>query len=130
MSRNSWTVYILQSGGSYVSDGAIYRPNDNTSIDFTSTQQKVGLADGSQAFINSEIKYVKEPISFTWLEIPESDSFRSQIENYVKNQDYLKITTHLGEVIKGRFVNVRRIWLVGTEDTYDLNASFDIIELT
>lgn len=130
MARTTWSVSILQSGGSYLADGGIYRPNDNTSIDLTTTQLKVPLADGSNAFITSETKYQKESIAFVWLQIDESDTFRSKIENYIKNQDYLKITTHLGEVYKGRFTYVRRIWLLGVEDTYDLQAGFDQIELT
>ncbi len=124
MARSTWTIEEW-NGSSWVSDGTIYRPNQNADITVTSNQKKMPLADGSNAYVLPEILYSKEPITFFYLEIPETDTFRSKLENYVINQDYVRITTHLGETYTGRFLYAKRVWLTGTTDTYDLEVSFE-----
>ena len=126
--RQSWNVEILESGNQYNADGSIYRTNEPLEIQLQSTQSKINLADGSQAFVAPEEKFIRQILIFTWLEIPETDAFRSKLENYVQNQDYIRITTHLGEQLTGRFISVNRVWLTGVVDTYDLRATFDRIE--
>ncbi len=126
MARNTWN--IEKKNGSYANDGTIYRPNDDVSVDLMSTQNKSRLANGSNVFVTPETKVSKQPLSFVWLEIPQSDSFRTKIEAYVTNGDYLRITTHLSETFIGRFINVQRVWLSGKEDTYDLQAAFERME--
>jgi hypothetical protein len=127
MARSSWTIEKLV-GISYVSDGSIYRPNESVTFEMTATQKRVALANGDSAFVTPETKYVKEPLTFTWLLIPESDGLKSKIENYVINQDYLRITNHLGEYYIGRFTQVRKLFLVGEEDTYEIEATFERME--
>lgn len=127
MPRGTWAIE-KKTAGVYGSDGTIYRPNENLSVDLTSNQVKNKLADGSNCFITPEIKYVKEPLSFVWLAVDYSDSFRSKLENYVINQDYLRITTHQSETLIGRFIFVRRVWLSGETEMVDLEAGFERIE--
>jgi hypothetical protein len=103
----------------------MYRPNENTTISLVSTQVKVKLADGSNAFYNPETKYVKEPITMTWLDIPNSNSFRTRLENYVINGTVLRITTHLSEQFIGNFISVNRVWLTAETDAFDLQAVFE-----
>lgn len=128
MARNTWDVEVRQSGTTFVSDGTIYRPNDILNVDLNTTANIIVLADGSRAFVTPENKFLRQTIRFIWLEIPNSDSLRTQVENYVINQDYLRITTHLSEQLTGRFTFVRRIWLRGVDDTYDIEAGYDRVE--
>lgn len=125
--RGTWNIE-KKSGVSYVSDGTIYRPNENLSVDLTSTQTKIQLADGSNAFVIPEIAYNKDPLRFVWLSIEQSDTFRTKIENYIINSDYLRITTHLSETLIGKFTYIRRVWLTGEADVYDLEAGFERME--
>ena len=125
MARNTWQ--IEKKNGTWANDGTIYRPNTDTDIGAVSTQIKLKLADGDQGFIMPSTKYIKNPISFEWLNIEESDSFRAKIEAYITNGDYLRITTHLSETFTGRFISVKRVWISGIEDAYDLEANFEIM---
>lgn len=127
MSRSTWTVEKWVSSA-WVSDGSIYRPNENLSYDLTSNQTKVKLADGSNAFILPETAYNKEPMTFTWIEIPNTDGLKTKINNYVINQDYLKITDHLFEDLIGRFITIRAVLISGVENTYDIEAIFERME--
>ena len=122
--RTSWTVESW-NGSSWDSATSIYRPNEPLSIDLTANQQKLILADGSQAFVSPENKIVRDPLRFIWLEIEADDSFVNTILGYVNNQNYLRITTHLSEQLIGRFISIRRIHLSGVEDTYDFESAFD-----
>jgi len=123
MDRGTWAV-TYWTGSTWASDGTIYRPNENVSVDLRSTQQKVNMADGSYGFFTPETKYTNEDMVFQFLEILESDTFRSKLENYIKNATYLKITTHLGEDLIGKFISCKRVWLKGVEDTYDIEVAF------
>lgn len=123
MARGTWTVQKW-NGNAWVADTPIYRPNSNTDITYTSTQQKIRLADGTNAFITPETVYDKEDITFEYLEIDPDDSFYTRIINYIKNGTYLTLTTHLNESIIGKFVSIKRVWLLGIEDTFDFQAVF------
>ena len=122
--RGTWAVEKLVSG-SYVSDSTIYRPNENFSLAVSSNQAKMKLADGSWAYVSPETKYSSEPFTFRWLEILETDTFETKIEDYVKNQNFLRITDHLSNTYTGTFIISRRVWIVGTVDTFDIEAVFD-----
>jgi len=126
MSRSSWNIYELESGDTWALTDTIYRPNENTTMPILSTQQKVQLADGSYGFMSPETKYVREPIEFIWTYV--DDTFKTKIENYVKNATYIKIVDHNSAEYIGRFISVQRIWLTGVDDTYDFSAVFEIME--
>lgn len=127
MGRNTWNMEKW-NGATFVSETAMYRPNENISIDRTSTQVKTRLADGSNGFFIPETKYIKEPITMQFLGIASSDSFRTRLENYVQNNDYLRITDHLGSTYTGSFVSVKRVWLTGiSPDEVDLEAVFEVM---
>jgi len=128
--RQSWSIYIEASGDQWDADGTIYRPNDDLDINVISTQTKTKLADGSNAFVNPETKSVKEPIRLLWLELTDSDynNLRAKIQAYIDAGTKVKIVDHNSDEYIGRFLNVRRIWLVGIEDTEDLEAVFERME--
>jgi len=128
VSRNSWTIEDKTSG-SWVADGTIYRPNEDTSLSLVSTQTKINLANGSQAFVTPSTKYNLQPVVFRWLNIPDTDAFVNKIKNYVINQTYVRITDHNSDTYIGRFINLERLWLSGQDpDTYDLEAEFERME--
>ena len=126
MARNSWNIEIW-NGSTWVSDSTIYRPNENLNIEITGTQSKVSLANGDNAFFTPETKYVPQDLVFQWFEIYPSDSFITKIRTYVQNGSYLKITDHLGNIFYGKFMNLRRVWLKGVEDTFDLESTFQVM---
>jgi len=128
MARTTWTVENWNGSG-YDADGTIYTPNESQSDDLTSTQTKLGLANGSQTFMLPATKYNKEALRFVWLEIPESDiAFKNKISNYVINANYLRITDPLSNTYIGRFVYIRRIWILGVDNTWDIEAGFERME--
>jgi hypothetical protein len=123
MARNTWQIEKW-NGAIWISDGTIYRPNANVDLDFSSTQSKVKLANGGNAFITPETLYNTEDITFEFLELEPTDSFYTQIIDYIKNQDYLRITTHLNETLTGKFTTIKRVWLSGVDDTFDFQVTF------
>lgn len=127
MSRGTWAVE-KEVAAVWTSDGTIYRPNESMTFDYVSTQTKISLADGSRAFMIPETRYNKEPLKFTWLEIPNTDSLKNKIQNYIINADYLRITTHLGDQLTGRFVTMSRVWLTNVTDTYDIACTFELMD--
>jgi hypothetical protein len=121
-----WTVDIYSSGSTWVPDTPIRVPNDNLTLGVTSTQAKLILADGSNSFVNPEVKYTKDVLNFIWME--DDGTLKTQIEDYIKNGDYLRITTHTSEEFIGRFLTVSNVWLKGVDDTYDVSATFERME--
>jgi hypothetical protein len=121
-----WDIYLENSLGTWDDDGTIPRPNDDLQTELTSTQQKIRLADGSNAFIQPEIKRVKEPITMFWADT--SSSLRSKIETYMLNGDKVKIVTHTAEEFIGRFVGLKRVWFSGIDDSYDIQVNFERTE--
>jgi len=125
-SRGTWNL-DKWSGSQWVAETAMYRPNENLSIDRLSTQTKVVLADGSVSFITPETKFAREPLTMQFLLIDNSDGFWGRMEDYVENNDYLRITDHLGNFITGKFISIKRVWLAGVDDQYDLEIVFEVI---
>ena len=123
--RTNWSVEKWITNA-WVADGTIYKSNQNLGVDIVATQSKVQMTDGSYAFFTPETVYNKEPLTFQWLEIAPSDAFVTKISNYVKNGNYLRLTDSLGETYTGKFIALRRVWLLGIEDTWDLEGTFEV----
>ena len=123
--RGTWTI-AKYTGGTWVDDGTIYRPNEDFAIDIVSTQAKLRLANGSNAFVTPETFYIRDPLTFTWLELVYNDALIAKVENYIKNHDYLKITDHLGDTYIGRFINLHQVWISGQADSFDLQGIFEV----
>lgn len=121
MARSNWNIYIYNDG--WVSDGTIYRPNDTLRLGISSTQQKIQLADGDNAFVTPENKYNEDDFTLVWYE--DDGTVKNKIETYVKNNSKLKIVDHLGNEYIGRFVSIRVNWIKGiSPDRYDIEADF------
>lgn len=130
MAKSNWTVSSW-NGSIWVADGNIYAPNEAFEDMLVSTQNKIPLADGDFGFVLPSTKYHEEPVKFIWLEIPYSDvAFKTKISNYVINATYLKITDSLSSTYIGRFTYLRRIWLLGVANTWDLEAGFERMSTT
>lgn len=123
MARNSWNVKMWD-GTDWIDDGSIYRPNSNTSLGTQSTQSKVPLANGSVAFFTPETPYNNDDVVFEFLEIYPTDAFYTKISDYVTTGTCVQITTHLAEVFAGKFTSLRRVWLIGVTDVFDLEVTF------
>lgn len=125
MSRNSWNVFVLESGNVWTLDSSIFVPNNTEGLDFeeVSTQIETTMIDGSKGYVTPENKYSKLPLNFSWYQVTQS--FCEQVRNYQRNGDSLKIVTGIsGRDFIGRFTSVRPMWLTGHEDLYDLEAVF------
>ena len=123
MARNSWSVY-KKVGDLWISDGTLYRPNDNLSLQKLSVQTRVQLADGSKAFVTSHALYVNEPLVFQWYY--EDGTTKTKIEAYITNQNDLKLVDQNSVEYIGRFISSGANLMVGTAtDTYDLQATFE-----
>jgi len=122
--RTHWAVDVW-TGGAWVATGYIYAPNESFTIGHSATQGKVKLADGGNGYINPEVAYVREQLTFQWLEIANTDAFKSQVENYVKNQTILRLTDSLGNQYSGTFVKIDRVWLLAEANFYDIAAVFE-----
>ncbi len=124
MARQNWNVSTWD-GSAWNADGTIYRTNSDLELGRTSNQVKVRLADGTEGRITPNTKFVRDPTNFTWLEIDFSDGLKTKIQGYITNHTKIKIVTQKSEEIIGYFLNIRRVWISGVEDTEDLEASFD-----
>ena len=127
MSISYWDIYLWQSGDTYTNDGTVPRPNQDIETTIISTQSKVRLTNGSNAFISPETKRVKEMFSIFWAET--TSALRTKIITYMENGDKVKIITHTAEEFIGRFVEMKRVWFTGmSPDSYDINVSFEQTE--
>lgn len=128
MARGSWSIYTLNSDGStWDADGTIYVPNDDLTTEIISTQQKISLANGSNAFVTPSTKKLKQPITFFWADT--TSAFRTQIENYMNNGDTIKIVTDTSENFIGRFISMQRVWLSGIDpDSFDVSVVLEQTE--
>lgn len=122
MARTYWDVYY-DIGAGWVADGTLPRPNDTLTYNYSSTQTTVQLADGSKAYISPETKSNKETITFVWYW--DDGTYKTKIENYINNNTYLRIVTHVPVHLVGRFTSLRASHVVGLDDSYDLEATFE-----
>lgn len=128
MSRNSWSVYSLESGDVWVLTDSIYVPNNTSGLVFeeVSTQSETVLLDGSKGYVTPETKYTKQPLTFEWYEV--SLDFVEQIRDLQRANESLKIVTGVsGRDFIGRFTSVRPTWLTGQEALYDLECTFTLM---
>jgi len=120
---NTWSIYYEDSNGDWIADTAIPRPNDDMSTNLLSTQQKVKLADGSNAFITPETKSEKE--TFDMFFANASSTFRTQITDYITSGTRVKIVTHNSETYIGYFLGMTRVWFAGiSPDEFDITLTF------
>ncbi len=120
---NNQNISLLESGNTYTDDGTIPRPNQQLESKRSSTIQKVQVADGSNAYVTPETKFLRQP--FTMFFADTTTAFRTKIENYITNGDTVRITTHNGETFTGKFVDMSRIWLTGVDDEFDVQVTFE-----
>jgi len=125
MSRNTWNIYIQESGGSWTADGTIYVPNDVLEDETLSTHRKVVLADGSTSFVNLETKITKSDITFSWYNLDNTDSLISKLETYLADNSTIKIVNHLNEAYIGKIRNLRKTHPIGIEGVIDLEMTLE-----
>lgn len=122
MSRSYWNVYV-KTTGSWVADGFIARPNDDTVLGKKSNMTVVPLVDGEEAYVTPATKSLKQPINFVWME--DDGTIKTKIEDYVDNCTPVKIIDHNSVAYVGKFISSDSKWLVGVNpDTYDIQATF------
>lgn len=124
MARTQWNVDILV-GSNFVFDGTIHAPNADFEVPRESTQTRSQLADGSDAFVFPETKSNKRPIKFIWEDVDKT--FVDQIDGYIENGDFLRITDHNAVEYFGRFIMHRPVWITGRVDSYDIEVTFEQI---
>jgi len=123
MARNTWSV-DKKVGIYWISDGTIYRPNEDLSLQKTSTQGRVQLADGSKSFVTTPALYVNQPLVFQWYY--EDGTTKTKVDGYITNQNDLKLTDQNGATYIGRFISLEANLMPGlAPDTYDLKATFE-----
>lgn len=129
MSRNTWSIYTLESGNVWTLDSSgIYVPNNVEGLSFeeVSTQVETQLVDGSKAYVTPETLYAKQPLIFNWFQV--TLSFVEQIRDYQRNGESLKIVTGIsGRDFIGRFTSVNPTWITGQSGLYDLDATFTLM---
>lgn len=124
MSKSTWVIELMDSSGTYVNDGTIYVTNQDIEEKIISTQQKIVLANASKAFVGFEHKKQFETLDLFWGDV--DSSFITKIENYVANNDNVRIITSQGTVFQGHFIAYQKTWIVGTDPVeYDVIASFE-----
>ena len=124
---STWNVYVQSSGEVWTLDGTISRPQESMEMERVSTQQQSILITGDTSFMTPETKTLLSPVTFVWYE--QAEALKTQLEEYMTSNDYIKITTHIAKTFIGRFTSVRPMWLTGRDgDFYDIFATFTIGE--
>jgi hypothetical protein len=125
---SNWNIYKWNTSTlEWDSDSTIPRPNDVLPLERIHNQIRVQLAEGDNAYVTPEIKFLKQPVQLTWLF--QDESLVTKLEGYYTNNDYLKIVTHVsGREWEGRFASFAPTWLIGTDgDKYDITGTFEIM---
>lgn len=127
-STSDWNLYTWNTGTlQWDNEGTLIRPNEALTEETISNQQRTILANGDDAYMTPETYYTINAITFTWY--LQSSTLKTQIETFIKNHEYIKITTHTSTVYIGRFLSIRPTWLTGqSPDKYDLECIFEIQE--
>ena len=126
MARTTWQIYKKITGVWTLEGSGLYRPNDDLNIQKTSTQQKVVLANGSNAYVTPTTKYLDQILRFIWYW--DDGTIKAQVEGYINNQNDLKIIDHDSNVYVGRFISINSVQFIGEDpDKYDITAEFEIM---
>jgi len=127
MGRGTWAVEKKISG-TWTGDGSLYRPNDSYSLPKLSTQTKVDLAEGDNAYVTPSTKYLDQPMSFAWYY--DDGTTKTKIDTYMDNQNDIKITDDLGNEFVGRFTSITPTRLLGqSTEKYDIRVIFTIMPI-
>jgi hypothetical protein len=117
-----WSVYVYEeSGGQWIFDNFINRPNADMETQENSTMQVVGLADGSQGFITPETKYLKQPFQLYFANT--TSAFRTLVQGYQRNGTKIKLITHNSEEYVVKITNISRVYFSGRASWYDINLT-------
>lgn len=130
MARTLWTLYYMDSSGSWIAiaDG-LPRPNDMLAIPQLSNRTGVKLANGAKAYITPETTFIYDKLNLIWMW--DDGTIKDQIEGYIVNNDKYKIVDHNNTEYVGYFLSCNSSWQVGVDgDYYNLEASFDIVSVT
>lgn len=128
MSRSYWNVYVKNVSDEWVLDEQLARPNQTLSLPEVSNQTKMKDVDGNNIYFITSTKYSKDPITFIWYE-DDDETIRPILEEYLRNNTLIKIETHNANYsFIGKFISTKYDWLTGKEDTFDIEAVFEIME--
>jgi hypothetical protein len=120
---SNWDLYKEASGGGWEAEDGLPRPQQDVTIGRVSNMQVIPLADGTMGFYTPETASSKPDLQFSWF--VRDETFSDRIQNYIDNNDYIKIVTHTGKIYLGRFASVSPVWLVGREpDEFEVTAVF------
>ena len=122
-SRGTWSIE-KKTGGVWVSDGTVYRPNDDFTTRTSSTQSTATLVDGDNAYITPSTKYLEGALTFVWYE--DDGTTKTKIEAYITGQNDLRITDDLSNVFTGRFLSIETTRIVGRATLrYNIRATWE-----
>lgn len=125
MARSTWDLYV-KTGGSWVKDYDLPRPNDDFDAIKRSPQREVELAEGDKAFFTPTNKYNFQGIRFVWY--GDNGDIESHIDDYITNRKDIKITDDKSNDWVGRFIEFKSTRVVGlSESEYDLMAIFTVM---
>lgn len=125
MARTGWLVE-KRVADVWVDDGLVNRPNENFERGNLSTMVKVPLANGKLGYMTFTNKSIEQPLPFSWL-FTDKD-FVDKINDYVINNDELRITDHFDKEYKGMFTECKPIEITGQYPSkFDMMAVFEIM---
>jgi hypothetical protein len=122
-----WMVYVYEeSGGSWVFDSNISRPNQDMNTEEVSNMQTIPLSTGENGFVTPETKYLKQPFQMFFANT--TSDFRTLLYGYSRNGTKIKLITHDNQEFIGKITNISRVWFSGRTEWMDLQVTFTIME--
>ena len=126
MGRTKWTTEKRVAGSWVEEVDGVYAPNEAFERSNKSTLTVTRLANGKNAYMTFSTKATHQMLPFSWIFVDES--FFTQIDDYVTNNDILRITDHLGRVYVGMFIDIKPMEVVGQNPTkFNIMANFEIM---
>ena len=123
----AWNVYYPHSSSTLL----FSMPNPGEAeVNFESVAnvKQIDLADGSTAFLTQSTTTKYNPVTFklTFANEPSTiTTAETNILSAISNKYKVKLTTHEGQSITGKFSKVGRVYkLSGKTQRYDLNVEF------